>query len=29
MTSRGEVPVGAKVEVYWNLHKKVFSVRAR
>jgi hypothetical protein len=29
MTNRGEVPVGAKVEVYWNLHKKVFSVRAR
>jgi len=23
------IEVGTKVEVYWNLHKKVFSVRAR
>lgn len=23
------IPIGTKVEVYWNLHKKVYSVRAR
>jgi hypothetical protein len=29
MTDMTSILTGTKVEVYWNLHKKVFSVRAR